>query len=231
MDPLTILAMANAAVAAVKKGCQLYKDVRGAVGNVKEVLDDLEKTFKAQHKDKPPSQEAVKQYNAERDRVKSAGSSDPNDIISEVGARLGDFFDAFDKIEQLFYDEERKAKQVYTGDESLSKRALQRVLIRSRLEMMYKDIREEMIYNTPGELKDLWTRFEKMRAQVQEEQEQARAKQAVLDAEKAWQRQQVIDRWRGRAGAIVAILLAAAYIWGLLWAINRHRTNLKDFLS
>jgi len=231
MDPLTILAMANAAVAAVKKGCQLYKDVRGAVGNVKEVLDDLEKTFKAQHKDKPPSQEAVKQYNAERDRVKSAGSSDPNDIISEVGARLGDFFDAFDKIEQLFYDEERKAKQVYTGDESLSKRALQRVLIRSRLEMMYKDIREEMIYNTPGELKDLWTRFEKMRAQVQEEQEQARAKQAVLDAEKAWQRQQVINRWRGRAGAIVATLLAAAYIWGLLWAINRHRTNLKDFLS
>ena len=114
---------------------------------------------------------------------------------------------------------------------SLSKRALQRVLIRSRLEMMYKDIREEMIYNTPGELKDLWTRFEKMRAQVQEEQEQARAKQAVLDAEKAWQRQQVINRWRGRAGAIVATLLAAAYIWGLLWAINRHRTNLKDFLS
>ena len=231
MDPLTILAMANAAVAAVKKGCQLYKDVRGAVGNVKEVLDDLEKTFKAQHKDKPPSQEAVKQYNAERDRVKSAGSSDPNDIISEVGARLGDFFDAFDKIEQLFYDEERKAKQVYTGEDSLSRRALQRVLIRSRLEMMYKDIREEMIYNTPGELKDLWTRFEKMRAQVQEEQEQARAKQAVLDAEKAWQRQQVINRWRGRAGAIVATLLAAAYIWGLLWAINRHRTNLKDFLS
>ena len=231
MDPLTILAMANAAVAAVKKGCQLYKDVRGAVGNVKEVLDDLEKTFKAQHKDKPPSQEAIKQYNAERDRVKSAGSSDPNDIISEVGARLGDFFDAFDKIEQLFYDEERKAKQVYTGEDSLSRRALQRVLIRSRLEMMYKDIREEMIYNTPGELKDLWTRFEKMRAQVQEEQEQARAKQAVLDAEKAWQRQQVINRWRGRAGAIVATLLAAAYIWGLLWAINRHRTNLKDFLS
>ena len=118
-----------------------------------------------------------------------------------------------------------------SGEDSLSRRALQRVLIRSRLEMMYKDIREEMIYNTPGELKDLWTRFEKMRAQVQEEQEQARAKQAVLDAEKAWQRQQVINRWRGRAGAIVATLLAAAYIWGLLWAINRHRTNLKDFLS
>lgn len=231
MDPLTILAMANAAVAAVKKGCQLYKDVRGAVGNVKEVLDDLEKTFKTQHKDKPPSQEAIKQYNAERERVKVAGGRDPNDIISEVGAKLGDFFDAFDKIEQLFYEEERKAKQVYTGDDSLSKRALQRVLIRSRLEMMYKEIREEMIYNTPGELKDLWTRFEKMRAQVQEEQEEARAEQTRRDAEKAWQRQQIINRWRDRAGAISLTVLAALYIWGLLWAINRHRMNLQGFLS
>jgi len=231
MDPLTILAMANAAVAAVKKGCQLYKDVRGAVGNVKEVLDDLEKTFKTQHKGKPPSQEAIKQYNAERERVKVAGGRDPNDIISEVGAKLGDFFDAFDKIEQLFYEEERKAKQVYTGDDSLSKRALQRVLIRSRLEMMYKEIREEMIYNTPGELKDLWTRFEKMRAQVQEEQEEARAEQTRRDAEKAWQRQQIINRWRDRAGAISLTVLAALYIWGLLWAINRHRMNLQGFLS
>lgn len=231
MDPLTILAMANAAVAAVKKGCQLYKDVRGAVGNVKEVLDDLEKTFKTQHKGKPPSQEAIKQYNAERERVKVAGGRDPNDIISEVGTKLGDFFDAFDKIEQLFYEEERKAKQVYTGDDSLSKRALQRVLIRSRLEMMYKEIREEMIYNTPGELKDLWTRFEKMRAQVQEEQEEARAEQTRRDAEKAWQRQQIINRWRDRAGAISLTVLAALYIWGLLWAINRHRMNLQGFLS
>jgi hypothetical protein len=231
MDPLTILAMANAAVAAVKKGCQLYKDVRGAVGNVKEVLDDLEKTFKTQHKGKPPSQEAIKQYNAERERVKVAGGRDPNDIISEVGAKLGDFFDAFDKIEQLFYEEERKAKQVYTGDDSLSKRALQRVLIRSRLEMMYKEIREEMIYNTPGELKDLWTRFEKMRVQVQQEQEEARAEQTRRDAEKAWQRQQTINRWRDRAGAISLTVLAALYTWGLLWAINRHRMNLRDFLS
>jgi len=41
VDPLTLLAAANAAVAAVKKGCQLYKDIKNASGDVKEVLDDL----------------------------------------------------------------------------------------------------------------------------------------------------------------------------------------------
>ena len=55
MDPITLFAMANAAVAAVKKGCQLYKDIKGAAGNVKEVLDDLDKQFHDLHKDKPPT--------------------------------------------------------------------------------------------------------------------------------------------------------------------------------
>ena len=46
MDPFTLFALANGAVAAVKKGCQLYKDIKGAAGDVRGVLDDLEKQFK-----------------------------------------------------------------------------------------------------------------------------------------------------------------------------------------
>jgi hypothetical protein len=45
MDPITMFAMANAAVAAVKKGCQLYKDIKGAAGEVKGVLKDLDDQF------------------------------------------------------------------------------------------------------------------------------------------------------------------------------------------
>ena len=230
MDPLTILAMANAAVAAVKKGCQLYKDIKGAVGNVNEVLTDLESQFKKQHKDKPPSKEAVKQYNEERDRVKQVSASDPNDVISQVGEQLGTFFDSFSKIEDLFWEEERKSKEVYTGDESLGKRALQRVLIRTRLEKMEKDLRETMVYNAPAELGDLWTRFEKMRAQIAEEQKEARAIQVREETAKAWQRRQVINRWHDRAGVIAATILIALSFWGLVWSISLHRTNLKGFL-
>ena len=36
MDPLTLFALANGAVQAVKKGCELYKEISGAVGDVKE---------------------------------------------------------------------------------------------------------------------------------------------------------------------------------------------------
>ena len=45
MDPLTLFALANGAVSAIKAGCKLYKDIKGAAGDVKEVLKDLDEQF------------------------------------------------------------------------------------------------------------------------------------------------------------------------------------------
>lgn len=227
MDPLTILAMANAAVAAVKKGCQLYKDVKGAAGDVKEVLADLQSQFAG----KKVSKEQKAQYEAEKERVKSIGASNPDQVITQIGEQLGVFFDAFDQIEHLFWEEERNAKKVYTGDVSLSRRALQRVLIRSRLAQMHADIRQEMCWNTPAELGDLWTRFEQMRAQVEQEQAEAREEQRIEDVKIAWQRQQRIDLWRSRAGDLLLVALLVIYVWGLMWSIKIHKENLDSFLS
>ncbi len=227
MDPLTILAMANAAVAAVKKGCQLYKDVKGAAGDVKEVLADLQSQFAG----KKVSKEQKAQYEAEKERVKSIGASNPDQVITQIGEQLGVFFDAFDQIEHLFWEEERNAKKVYTGDVSLSRRALQRVLIRSRLAQMHADIRQEMCWNTPAELGDLWTRFEQMRAQVEQEQAEAREAQRIEDVKIAWQRQQRIDLWRSRAGDLLIVALLVVYVWGLMWSIKIHKESLDSFLS
>jgi hypothetical protein len=227
MDPLTILAMANAAVAAVKKGCQLYKDVKGAAGDVKEVLADLQSQFAG----KKVSKEQKAQYEAEKERVKSIGASNPDQVITQIGEQLGVFFDAFDQIEHLFWEEERNAKKVYTGDVSLSRRALQRVLIRSRLAQMHADIRQEMCWNTPAELGDLWTRFEQMRAQVEQEQAEAREAQRIEDVKIAWQRQQNLDLWRSRAGDLLIVALLVVYVWGLMWSIKLHRESLDSFLS
>ena len=59
MDPLTLLALANGAVAAIKKGCQLYKDIKGAAGDVRGVLEDLEKQFKKNTEGKTVSKEYI----------------------------------------------------------------------------------------------------------------------------------------------------------------------------
>ena len=70
MDPFTLFALANGAVAAVKKGCQLYKDIKGAAGDVKAVLKDLDDQFHKKYEGKPVPAAATKQLAEEKTRVK-----------------------------------------------------------------------------------------------------------------------------------------------------------------
>ncbi|MFN7318674.1 MAG: hypothetical protein ACK5S6_04090, partial [bacterium] len=133
MDPLTLLAAANAAVAAVKKGCQLYKDIKGAAGEVKDVLNDLKEQFQ---KIPNPTNAQKIQYNEEVARVQEIAKADPNDVFLKIGNDLGGLMDAYDAIGNAFLAQEAQAKLVYTGDQSIGKRALNRVLVRARLDAM-----------------------------------------------------------------------------------------------
>lgn len=211
--------MANGAVAAVKKGCQLYKDIKSAAGDVSSVLKDIDKQFAGRKVTKAQA-EKIAEKKAE---FKAAATTDPNDVISNIGNQLGDFFDAFDKIEQLFYDEERAAMEVYVGDDSVSKRALQRVLIRSRLQLMQTEMRETMIYQSPPELKDLWTRFEAMREQIGREQKRAWEKLRVQRQLEEAEKRKVNEFYWGVAAWFSAVLVVLVYVMLLLWAIVLHK--------
>jgi hypothetical protein len=207
MDPLTLLALANGAVAAIKKGCQLYKDIKSAAGDVKGVLDDLDKQFNKQHENKPATKEQRQQFEQKKKETRANIEKDPNDVMSIIGDQLGTFFDAMDKIEELFYEEEKKSKEVYVGDVSLSRRALQRVLIRSRLEQMEVELREQMIYHVPADLKDLWTRFQEMRGQIIQEQKVARLVKEKEDAIKAAKRKRIMETLTLEISLIVGIIM------------------------
>jgi hypothetical protein len=174
MDPLTLFALANGAVAAVKKGCQLYKDIKGAAGDVKSVLKDLDDQF---HKAHPPgtpvSVEVKNQFVQEKNRVielnKRGGET--TGIYTELGNYLGDFFDAMTKCMAVIEEEERKNREeLYEGDASLGKRALQLVLMKKQLEQMRVELREMMIYNAPEELGALWSDVSEMMKSMGTEQ-------------------------------------------------------------
>ena len=96
MDPLTLFALANGAVQAVKKGCQLYKDIKGAAGEVKEVLKDLDDQFKKLHPpEKPPTPEQKRQFIEEKERIKDlnkkANEGQHTSIYAEIGDHLGQY--------------------------------------------------------------------------------------------------------------------------------------------
>ena len=98
MDPLTLFALANGAVSAVKAGCKLYKDIKGAAGEVKDVLKDLDDQFKKLHPpEKPPTPEQKRQFIEEKERVKElnkkANEGHHDNIYREIGEHLGAYYD------------------------------------------------------------------------------------------------------------------------------------------
>ena len=159
MDPITLFALANGAVSAIKAGCKLYKDIKGAAGDIKDVLKDLDEQFHGAYaaKGKTPTPAAVKQLNEEKARVRDLNKKDSGDVYFELGQHLGTFFDNQAKCIAVFEAEERRSYQLYTGESSVGNRALQRVLMKKKLEQMEIDLRELMIYQSPKELGALWT--------------------------------------------------------------------------
>ncbi len=216
MDPLTLFALANGAVSAVKAGCKLYKDIKGAAGEVKEVLKDMDEQFKKLHPpDKPASPEAKRQFIEEKERVKElnrkANSDEHTGIYTEIGEKLGEYYDNFYKCLAIMEEEERRAEnEVYTGDASLGKRALQRVLMRKQLEQMSVDLRELMVYQSPPELGALYTEVEAMMQHMGETQRQLIQKQMKAEAARQRRHKKYRDMlWQEGAWGVGAILLAA----------------------
>jgi hypothetical protein len=217
MDPLTLFALANGAVSAVKAGCKLYKDIKGAAGEVKDVLKDMDEQFKKLHPpEKPASPEAKKQFIEEKERVKElnkkANEGHHTGIYQEIGEHLGAYYDNFHKCMAIMEEEELRAEtEVYTGDASLGKRALQRVLMRKQLEQMSKDLRELMVYQSPPELGALYTEVEAMMAKMGETQRVLIQQKMQSEASRNRRIKKRIEKlWVEAAWGVGAVLLAAS---------------------
>jgi hypothetical protein len=224
MDPLTLFALANGAVSAVKAGCKLYKDIKGAAGDVKDVLKDLDAQFQKLHPpEKPPTVAQKNAYIEEKNRVitlnKQANADEHTGIYTEIGNHLGAYYDNFYKCIAVFEEEERRAKtEVYTGDDSLGKRALQRVLMRKQLQQMEVELRELMVYQSPKELGALYTEVEEMMKQMGKEQKvlitQQMQRQAVQDRRRATRMKQIRDDCIiGIAIMFIIFVMGGVFIW------------------
>ena len=224
MDPVTLFALANGAVSAVKAGCKLYKDIKGAAGEVKDVLKDMDEQFKKLHPpEKPASAEAKRQFIEEKERVKElnkkANEGAHTGIYSEIGEHLGTYYDNYYKCKAIFDEEERRAEnEVYTGDSSLGKRALQRVLMRKQLEEMGRDLRELMVYQSPPELGALYTEVEEMMKKMGATQSVLIAKQMEnnrrAEARRKKRLQQIYNNiFIGVAGLFVSACIGLMFVY------------------
>jgi hypothetical protein len=231
MDPLTLFALANGAVQAVKKGCELYKEIASAAGDVKGVLKDLDEQFNSRHRDNPPTVAERNQYVQEKNRVIELSKQQPNDIYTQIGEELGVYFENYAKCSAIFEEEEKHSKEVYTGEASLGKRALQRVLMQSRLTAMEAELRELMVYNCPPELGDLYTRVYAMMEKMKKEQTVAWSKKRAADKIAAAKKRKRIEKIRCEAWKYGIGIVVVTYLIWLVWAVVQVRMEVYPELG
>lgn len=222
MDPLTLFALANGAVSAVKAGCKLYKDIKGAAGEVKEVLKDLDDQFHKLHPpEKPATPEQKRQFQEEKQRVVELNKSDPGNAYDQIAEQLSVYFENYAKCIAIFEAEEARAQEVYEGDASVGKRALQRVVMRKKLEQMGVELRELLVYQSPPELGALYSDVSEMMEKISKEQTTAIAKKMKDDHARAIRRKKRIEKlWLEASWGVGAILIAAGIGLGLAFIVE-----------
>ena len=218
MDPFTLFALANGAVQAVKKGCQLYKDIKSATGDVKGVLKDLDDQFHKKYDGKPVPEAAVKQLTEEKTRIKELNkrSEETTNLYTEIGDYLGQYYDNYFKCVAVLEDEEKRSKnEVYSGGDSLAKRALKRVLMKKQLEQMGTELRELMIYQSPPELGALYTEVESMTKELGAQQKVL----MVKEIEKARLRKQRMAHYQFEISVGIAAIVLVFVMMGMFMYI------------
>ena len=220
MDPLTLFALANGAVKLVKEGCKLYKDIKGAAGDIKDVLKDLDDQFHIKHKDRPATAAEHKQ------------DGETSGMYTQIGEQLGVYFDNLHKCYAIFEEEERRSKyEVYHGEDSIGKRALQRVLLKKQLDAMGQELREIMVYQSPPELGALWTEVQAMMEVVGKEQAVAIGIEMRRNAEAARRKRTQMKKLKYKILCWSMCSLAVLYLCWLVWAVVQIRVEEKPELG
>lgn len=217
MDPFTLFALANGAVNAVKAGCKLYKDIKGAAGEVKGVLKDLDEQFQKLHPpEKPPTLEQKKQFIEEKNRIIELNKKDPGDAYDQIAEQLSVYFENYAKCLAIFEAEEARSQEVYEGDASVGKRALQRVVMRKKLEQMGVELREMLVYQSPPELGALYTDVSEMMKKISEEQKVAIQKKMQQDHIDSIRRKKRLERLKIEIAWGIGVLILACTV-GLMF--------------
>ena len=227
MDPISILFAANACVAAIKEGCELYKQAKTSFMEVKATVDEavgvakevygfwgkLANFFgtKTEPAPKPVAQKKKEKYVA----------VDETRVMANVVSQLTEFFRLQEQLAAHIREEEEKSKNVYDPDANLMEAALKRVMAQDQMAELEKTIREVMVYQSPPEMGAMYSKVFEMRDIIKEEQEGARLKEEAKERYKAWQRAEAKRNFQQKSAYLVATSLFLLYLWLWLLFVNR----------
>jgi hypothetical protein len=141
-------------------------------------------------------------------------------VINDVGIQLGNFFEIQAQLNNYYASLEAESKERYDPTQNTSKKAIERSLIELQMENLDATIREQMTVYAPPELKAIYTRFLKMYARIQQEQEWARAEEVRKLRQQRWkQEQEEIWAIEVISGGIAVVFISLLFGW-LMWQLR-----------
>jgi hypothetical protein len=217
--------LAQGAVSAIKQGCSMLHEGRMQLENAKTtaegVLEDVKALkglwlwfiglFADKPEAKPVAQKKAKEQSYETLELET---------IKNVGIQLGNFFDIQAQLTNYYASLEAESKEHYDPNQNTSKKAIERALVELQMENLDAEIREQMTIYAPAELKAIYTRFLKMYARIQQEQEWARSQEVRKLRQQRWKQEQEEIWFIEVASGVTAVVFISLLFGWLMWQLR-----------
>ena len=224
---------AQTAVGFIKQGCALLHEGRmeleGAKKTAEQVIGDVKaikgifdwfiglfvsKPAKSAEAPKP-----VAKAKAKASKQQQSYEELELKLIKDIGDNLGLLFDTQQQITNHYLELEETSKTNYDPTQNTSKKAIERALIELQLEKLMEQVREAMVY-APAELKDLYSRFLKMHAKI--EQEQAWARSELIRRNRLARQRKELEEIRliEITSGVIAVMFISMFFGWLMWQLR-----------
>jgi hypothetical protein len=223
---------AQAAVGFIKQGCALLHEGRmeleGAKKTAEQVIGDVKAIkgifdwFIGLFVSKPAKpDDAPKPVAKAKATTKQQQSYEELELklIKDIGENLGVLFDTQQQITNFYLELEETSKTDYDPTQNTSKKAIERALIELQMEKLMEQTREAMVY-APAELKDLYSRFLKMHARIEQEQAWARSELIRRNRLARWKQEQDEIRTIETISGVIAVMFISMFFGWLMWQLR-----------
>ena len=224
---------AQTAVGFIKQGCALLHEGRmeleGAKKTAEQVIGDV-KAIKGvfdwfiglfvSKPAKPTEEKPVAKAKAKATTKQQQSYEELElKLIKDIGDNIGVLFDTQQQITNFYLELEETSKTNYDPTQNTSKKAIERALIELQMEKLMEQTREAMVY-APPELKDLYSRFLKMHARIEQEQAWARSELIRRNRLARWQKEQDEIRTIETTTGVIAVMFISMFFGWLMWQLR-----------
>jgi hypothetical protein len=223
--------LAQGAVSAIRQGCSMLHEGRLQLEGAKSTIQGVQADLKAIKglwewfiglfsKPAKPTDTPKPVAKAKAPKRDDSYETIQLEIINNVGVQLGNFFDIQAQLKNYYASLEAESKEHYDPTQNTSKKAIERSLVELQMESLDAQIREQMTVYAPPELKAIYTRFLKMYARIQQEQEWARAEEVRKLRQQRWKQEQE-EIWfiEVTTGVVAVVFISLLFGW-LMWQLR-----------